>query len=261
MTKELIRIFVLIGPETNGVQTHFKIVNNEKRYYGFAWDIMQGIKKLKVMNEKYKFEFIFSEFGFSNYDSVVKEVAEGKYDICLGLFIHNAKREKLINYTKDIIIIPNAIFHKKKKTLLDIIKNIYLKIYHLLAIFTVFCIFFTFIFNIVLKQKKFKQNLLFAVATFFGEYGPITEKYRFNFKYIIISTIIFLMTFIILAYFEGQILKLILKEKDTYDINDFKEKPLLAHMGYATAKKLENQGANVVFLENKKNSDLIDIYL
>ena len=261
MKKELIRIYVLIGPESNGVQTHVKKVNKKNIYYGFGWDILKAIEIIPEINKKYKFEYKFSKYGYSNYDNAVGKVAQGKYDLCLGIFTHNTKREKIINYTKDIIIIPNAVFYIHKKTFLDIIKNIYLKIYHLLQIFVIFCIIFTIIVTYILKKHKLKKNLFYIIASFFGEHGALVDKFSINFKMICISTIIFLISFITLAYFEGQILKLILEESNNKTINNFKKKPVLAHKGYATAKQLAEQGANVEFLENKNNKDLFDIYI
>ena len=261
MSKELIKVFVLIGPESDALTTHMKIVDKKKIYYGYAWDIMQSIKNLPQIKKKYNFEFIFSKFGSLNYDSIVDEVSKGKYDMCIGLFIHNTKREKLINFSRDILIEPNAIFYiEKKKTIIDIIKNIYSKVYHLILIFGLFCIIFSLLLSYINKNKKFKNNFYYIIASFFGEYGPLTDKYPVNLKIIILSTIIFLLSFIILAYFEGQILALILEEK-IKNIDNFKMRPVIGPKGYAAAKKIEALGVKVIYLDNKNNKELFDFYI
>ena len=42
--KELIKVFVMTGSQTNGLLTHKRIVDNKTEYYGYAWDIFNYIK-------------------------------------------------------------------------------------------------------------------------------------------------------------------------------------------------------------------------
>lgn len=43
--------------------------------------------------------------------------------------------------------------------------------------------------------------------------------------------------------------------------DQLKDKPILGHKGYAMAKKLEEQGAYIIYIENTTNKELFEIYL
>jgi len=44
--KELIKVFVITGPETSGIVTYETETNGKKSYSGIAWDIVEALKKL-----------------------------------------------------------------------------------------------------------------------------------------------------------------------------------------------------------------------
>lgn len=58
--KEVIKVFVITGPETNGVVTYENEVSGQKVYSGIAWDTLEAAKKHPDL-KKYKFEYTFSE--------------------------------------------------------------------------------------------------------------------------------------------------------------------------------------------------------
>jgi len=44
--KEIIKVFVIIGPKTSGIVTYETELNGEKVYSGMAWDVLETVKKL-----------------------------------------------------------------------------------------------------------------------------------------------------------------------------------------------------------------------
>ena len=64
--KEVIKVFVITGPKTNGVVTYENEVSGQKVYSGIAWDTLEAAKKHPDL-KKYKFEYTFSEPTFTNY--------------------------------------------------------------------------------------------------------------------------------------------------------------------------------------------------
>ena len=57
--RQLIRVYVLLGPDTDGIVTHIETKNDQTIYKGYIWDMFYKIIKLDQIRKNYKFEFTF----------------------------------------------------------------------------------------------------------------------------------------------------------------------------------------------------------
>ena len=53
--KELIKVFVIVGPKTSGIVTYETERNGKKEHSGSAWDMLEAVKKLPYF-KKYRYE-------------------------------------------------------------------------------------------------------------------------------------------------------------------------------------------------------------
>lgn len=271
--KEKIKVFAMLGPETSGIVTSYKEVDNVKIYKGFLWDVFKEIRELPQIQEKYEFDITFSEFGKNNYNQSIKDVQSGKYDIGLGSYIHTTEREKMINYTSPLAIDAIAVFHYQKTDLLDTFKEVFINVSYLIAIlialgiFSGLALFFinpNRVSNTRAKSKTefFFRSIITGIATFFGEMGFLAENVTNNLKGIILAVIIMLIAFMYILFLQAEITSRIIQKKNTkgIDKNDIGDKPIIGHNGYAMAKKVEKQGATMEYQEKKTNEELFDMF-
>lgn len=271
--KENIKVYVMLGPETSGIVTSFKATHEGKHYKGFLWDVMREIQELPQIKDKYDFEFTFSEFGKNNYNQSIKDVQSGKYDIGLGSYIHTTEREKMINYTSPLAIDAIAVFHYQQTDIINTFKEVLINVSYLIAILIALgilsglALFFinpNRVSNTRAKSRKefFFRSIMTGIATFFGEMGFLSENSTTNIKGIILVIVIMLVAFIYILFLQAEITSRIIKKKSTkgLDKSDLDNKPILGHQGYAMAKKVESQGANMEYLEGKTNEEMFDIF-
>ena len=65
--KEVIKVFVITGPETSGIVTYEKEVDGRKVYSGMAWDILQAVAALPDFE---KYNQYPNQLSFLSYDLV-----------------------------------------------------------------------------------------------------------------------------------------------------------------------------------------------
>ena len=273
--RQLIRVYVLLGPDTDGIVTHIETKNDQTIYKGYIWDMFYKIIKLDQIRKNYKFEFTFSEFGKYNYNQTIEYLKEDKYDIVLGHFKQSFAREKAINFTVPIAIDAISVFHMKRINRLSIFTDILKSVLWLILILIVVGIISGSVlyYTDYSRSKRIDSNInnrefllrsiMTGIASFFGEMGFLSEHTSYTAKGVMVSVIIMMFAFIYTLFIQAEITtKTIEKNKSTtLPTEQLADKPILAHKGYAMAKTLEEQGADVTFREKKTNNDLFDIYI
>lgn len=272
-TKERIRVYVMVGPETSGVVTTVKEISGEKHYKGFLWDVFKEVRSLPQIKDKYDFDFTFSESGKNFYGKLVDEVKDDKYDIVIGGYIHTIEREKLINYTSPIAIDSIAVFHYQKSNTYETFKEIFISISLLVAILIalgfVSGLFLYFVnpkriskTNSKSKTDFFFRSVMTGIATFFGEMGYLSENTTNNVKGIVLVVCIMLIAFIYILFLQAEITSRVIERKTStgLDKESLSDKPILGHKGYAMAQKVQEHGGIIEYVEGKTNQDLFDMY-
>lgn len=271
--KEIIKVFVITGPETSGIVTYEKEVDGRKEYSGMAWDILEALKELPDF-QKYKFEYTFSESGFNNYTETVNWVSTGKYDLGLATYSQNKKRENIVNYTVPITIDGYAVFHYQDTSVFDVFKDVLFQIGYLVIILIILGLVTGILLFLVDPNRSRYTNtksrraflfrsMLTGISTFFGEAGFLFENSSTSVKGLITVSIIMLIAVIFLQFMQAEITSLLIDRKMGKGITptDIKLKPVLGHEGYAHTTRWEENGGLVERQKGKNNTELIEMYM
>ena len=270
--KEIIKVFVIIGPKTSGVVTYESEVDGEKIYSGMAWDVLEAVKKLPYL-KKYKFEYTFSKPGYSNYDESADWVSSGKYDLGLGTYTQTLVREEKISFTTSIVIDAYALFHYSDTSQIDVFKHVLFKIWHLIMIIIMLGIISGIILFFIdphrskatnIKNRKvfFIRSITTGIATFFGEAGFLFENTSSSIKGLVAVTMIMLIAVVFLQLMQAEITSLLIDQKMGKEISesDMKTKPAIGHEGYSITDHWEKNGGIVERFKGKTNAELLEIY-
>ena len=246
----------------------------EYKYEGYIWDVWVQIEE--KLNPKYNFKYTFLEN--SDMDQIVEDVANGKYDMCVGAFRRTAQRENLINYSAPIILDATSVIYYRGQfdEMNEFSQLVYKMRYHISGI-----VFFGIVFGLILffldkgrirhqtHGKKTNKSILFlfrsiltGISSLFGEMGYLSERATLNIKSIFIIIVLMTVASIFLMYIQGEITK-ILVEKPSFSITqeNIRGKTILGLEGTAIVKELKKYGAKIIELENKSMEDMIDIYM
>ena len=270
--KEIIKVFVITGPKTNGTATYESEVNGEKVYSGMAWDVIEAVKKLPSF-KKYKFEYTFSKPGYTNYDEILDGVSTGKYDLGLAIYAQTQAREGKINYTVPLSVDGYALYHYSDTSHFDIFKDVLFKIWYLILILVILGIISGIILFFIdparVKATNIKNRKVFlirsittGIATFFGEAGFLFENSSSSIKGLVAITMIMLIAVIFLQFMQAELTSLLIERKMGEGIpdSDLKTKPAIGHDGYASSTNWEKNGGIVELFKGKTNVDLLEIY-
>ena len=269
--KEVIKVFVITGPKTNGVVTYENEVNGQKVYSGIAWDTLEAAKKHPDL-KKYKFEYTFSEPTFTNYSETVDWVSTGKYDLGLATYSQTKERESKINYTVPVFLDAFALYHYSNKSEFDTLSYILSKIGYqfliliILGIITGLVLFFVdpqrSIATKVKSRKAFMiRSITTGVATFFGEAGFLFENSS-SIKGLITITLIMLISLVFLQFMQAEITTLFIDNQTSDEISslDIKTNLAIGHEGYAHTTRWEENGGTVELFKEKNNVELLEVY-
>ena len=273
LSKKDVKVLVVLGDETSGL-TATKIKTNEgDKYAGFNYEFL--IKIRDKLKDKYNFTIEFTDDKDHNYDSFVQKVADGKYDMCAGMFTHKKSREALINYTTPILIDANSIIHLKDNdpieefmfVILDVLKYII----SLVVIGFIFGLILFFgdphrhIHSGRLKNNKFlffMRSIMTGISSMFGEMGYLAERTSLKIRGVIIAIIIFMIGFTLIMYIQAKMTQLLLtREQTVYSSDNIKNRVFIGFKGYAVVDKIKKYGAKIEYVENMTNQQMIDMYI
>jgi hypothetical protein len=269
--KEVIKVFVITGPKTNGVVTYENEVSGQKVYSGIAWDTLEAAKKHPDL-KKYKFEYTFSEPTFTNYSETVDWVSNGKYDLGLATYSQTKERESKINYTVPVFLDAFAVYHYSNKNEFDTLSYILSKLGYqflvliILGIITGVVLFFVdpqrSIVTKVKSRKAFMiRSITTGIATFFGEAGFLFENSS-SIKGLIAITLIMLISLVFLQFMQAEITTMFIDNQMSDEISPLDINTILAigHEGYAHTTRWEENGGTVELFKEKNNVELLEVY-
>ena len=250
--KERVKVFIILDTNDTGITTTMrKDYEGKPLYSGFTWEIWKQIES--ELKNKYDFLVTFSKDGENNYNKFVQNVYDNKYDIVIGDFNHNSKREELINFTTPFILDANTILYIKKENIWTNFKyvissNLKLVIYLLI----IGCIFGFLLYyydpNRVLNLKISVENhrkyllrsVLTGISSMLGEMGYLSENSSLSLLGIFIVTVIMLIAYVFGLFFQANITKtLIQKQHNLLNKDNIKNARLIGIKGSDSVKKIE----------------------
>jgi ABC-type amino acid transport substrate-binding protein len=274
--KEIIKVFVLTGPETNGIVAHkYTKEDGTTDYRGFSLDLFRQAIEHGHLNDKFIFEIVYmKDAGKINYQEIVESVAAGKYDIAIGGFINTPVREKLVDFTVPTKIDSTSLYYVPDKSSHDIEMETLKDIARLIAIaIGVGLIVGTLLFYFNPKRKGlhekltkkgfFYRTIMTTIASMFGEMGYLSENSTPNLKGVVIAIIIMVLAFLFGIFIQAKLTTSMIEERINRNLSSYSitRGTILGHEGYALAKRFEELGGNVEFIKHVNNDQLIDMYL
>lgn len=273
--KELIKVFVVLGSEKNLFNTTKKKDSQGRYYYtGFVWEIWKKIHF--ELKDQYNFKLFFSELDDQNYDKFVKYVKNGKFDIVLGLFNYNGIREKMVDFTKPLLISSNSILYLKKESLVTDIKAVInessIKLLLYLVIFgTIFGLSLYYFdpgrINLIQGTSLNKKNFLLrsivtGISSMIGQTGFLTEHTSLSISGIILVIFILIIGFIFVLFFQGIITKTLLKKHgfiiNKYNIQKYK---FIGFKGDDSVRKIKRYSAKIKLFSKKSHNEMVKLYI
>lgn len=271
-----INVLVVLGGKHNATTTVRRYDKLSGDYYntGFVWDVWS--KLADRLEDHYNIKYFYTDPKKNpNYSQIGRDIADGKYDICLGLFKRTKEREKIVNFCAPIMIDANAILHKKNTFDLFQFLGVFEKIWKHLFILLILGILFglsLFLFDKKRKQFQLKsrnnsnfyfflRSIVTGIGAVFGEMGYLLERTSLTTTGIILSIIIVLIAFLVIMYIQGEITSILVNEElETVDEENITTKPILGEEGYAILEILEQYGAKVI-RKDKSFDEIVDLYL
>ena len=269
-----INILVILGLYDDGVNTlrTFNKETNKHYNHGFIWNIWKSIEH--NLEDKYIFNYHYTDpHKNPNYNQICKDIHNGKYDLCLGLFKRSIEREGLINFCAPLIIDANTILYKESNHSIFRVINVIKQVWHYFIFLLLLGLLFGFVLFVFDKERSIfmtKHNstyhfairsIMTGIASVFGEMGYLAERCSLSIKSLIICTLIMMIAFIIIMYIQGEITN-ILVTQNIADVNksNIKSKPILGEKGNAILLQLEKQGAKIDNVD-KDYDEIIEQYL
>lgn len=272
--KDRIKVFIILDTNNTGITTTMrKDYEGKPLYSGFTWEIWKQIES--ELKGKYDFLVTFSKDGENNYNKFVQNVYDNKYDIVIGDFNHNSKREKLINFTTPVILDANTILYIKKENIWDNFKYVFSSNFKLIMYLLIIgCIFGILLYrydpnrvrNLNISFENHKKYLLRSVLTgissMLGEMGYLSENSSLSFIGIFIVITIMLIAYIFSLFFQANITKsLIQKKYNFFNKDNIQNSRLIGIKGNDSVKKIERYTNKVKVFENKSIKEMINILL
>ena len=144
---------------------------------GYTYDIWSIIKK-KLEKKNYSFEEI--TVRTADFNKLIDEIAEGKYDISPFPFFPSAKREKKVNFSLPILFEKVVIVHKPRTMAnnTNIIFDYLLKtVLPSLLIIIILGLILGNILYFFDKPRGYRRSLMTSIASLFGESGFLSERW------------------------------------------------------------------------------------
>ena len=236
---------------------------------GLLYDVWGKMKE--TMRNTYTFKETFKEY--SNYDEMVKMVAENKYDIVIGPFQYTEERLKIVDYTSPIILSKNTMLYVPRQTSLSTFFTVSKYILEPVLILIVLGICFgmlVYLFDIgrtkfyhgPMKKYPFRRIILTSIAAMFGELGFLSENSSLSYVSLLLVLLVMIISFFVVTYIQGVIIKKIIdiQNKDVINRENVKDHILLSPVGYAVSKNFERIGARIKYV-NGTIDDTIREYL
>lgn len=260
--KNKLKVLIPIEPPYTFIN---KINNKLDGYTVNFWEIVK--KKLKKKN----YSFTEIPIRTTNFNKLIDEIQEGKYDLAAFPFFPSAKRKKKINFTLPILFEKVVIVSRPATNNTNIILNYILKtVLPSLLIIIILGIILGNILYFFDKPRGYRRSLMTSIASLFGESGflserwggrdgTLPEKYH-TFKGLPMIILIFVISYFfsmgMQAYTTAQAVELSNIRKLSYD--SINGKTFVLPAGYSTAlgESIQRLGGKIIQGKGK----IIDLY-
>ena len=220
------------------------IYKKSGKYTGIVYDIWKSIKV--ELARKYDFEETFIET--LNYSKQLRRVQSGEFHMALTSLTTNAKRSRLINFTRPLFINQKSILTKPKQGYGSYIAKIAYKLFlPPLAMLILFGIVLGNIMYFVEPKRGYKRAMFSSVASMFGEMGMISENTGLKPLGVFIAFTIMTISFYFSIFLQAATTEKLMefKRNDEINVDNIHEKQLLYAKGSGLGESFKRLGADV----------------
>ena len=220
------------------------IYKKSGKYTGIVYDIWKSIKL--ELARKYDFEETFIET--LNYTKQLRRVQNGEFHLALTSLTTNAKRTKMINFTRPLFINQKSILTKPKQGYAEYMGKIAYKLFlPPLALLILIGIILGNFMYFVEPKRGYRRALFSTIASMFGEMGFISENSRLKplglFVAFTIMTISFYFSIFLQAATTEKLMEF--KRDDEINTDNIHTKQLLYAKGSGMGTAFKRLGADV----------------
>lgn len=220
------------------------IYKKSGKYTGIVYDIWKSIKV--ELSRKYDFEETFIKT--LNYTKQLRRVQNGEFHLALTSLTTNAKRSKMINFTRPLFINQKSILTKPKQGYAEYMGKIAYKLFlPPLALLIVFGIVLGNIMYFVEPKRGYKRAIFSSIASMFGEMGMISENTGLKPLGVVVAFTIMTISFYFSIFLQAATTEKLMEFKRDDEINasNIHTKQLLYAKGSGMGTAFKRLGADV----------------
>ena len=220
------------------------IYKKSGKYTGIVYDIWKSIKV--ELSRKYDFEETFIKT--LNYTKQLRRVQNGEFHLALTSLTTNAKRSKMINFTRPLFINQKSILTKPKQGYGEYIGKIAYKLFlPPLALLIVFGIVLGNIMYVAEPKRGYTRSIFSSIASMFGEMGFISENSGLKPFGIFVAFTIMTISFYFSIFLQAATTEKLMEFKRDDEINssNIHTKQLLYAKGSGMGTAFKRLGADV----------------
>lgn len=259
--KETIKVIVLVGStyKTGNISyasSHLRKDGTLTNYPYEAWKLIQN--ELEKLN-KYNFEIYLTDPENVNYTQTIEFLNENKYDVAIASYNITEERMKLADVTLPVQLDSLGILYKKSDFEYVVFFKIFKKLFYVFIFMILIGVILGSLLYLIEPKRSyevikhsgiksnnkfllsFKRTILTTIAAMFGEAGFLAENSTLKVKGILTVIIIFIVSYIIIAYIQSIIITNVIEHsgEDAIQRKNIYNMKLLALEGYAEVSKLE----------------------
>jgi len=270
-TRTNLNVLILLSESSNSTSHRFTLSNGENEIHGYIYTIWTRVKK--ELEKYFECTEIFYD-GVINYDHLVEDVANRKYDIVIGLFKRNVQRSIRVKFCNPLVMDATVSLHKKKHAYFQILLH--------LCKYIIIVISLGIAFGIVLntldsnRQNKLNEELpqtisnaglqrsiLTAISSFYGEMGFLSERSTLTFKSMLVTNIMMAIAFVCVTLIQANVVSSVFEYKQNKEhmtIEQAKRKNFLGIEGYALIHELESHDVRNITHIDDTTENMIAMY-
>ena len=194
---------------------HLIFIKNGK-YTGIVYDIWKSIKV--ELSRKYDFEETFIKT--LNYTKQLRRVQNGEFHLALTSLTTNARRSKMVNFTRPLFINQKSILTKPKQGYAEYMGKIAFNLFlPPLLLLIVFGIILGNVMYYVEPKRGYKRAMFSSVASMFGEMGMISENTELRPLGVIVAFTIMTISFYFSIFLQAATTEKLMEFKRDDEIN------------------------------------------
>lgn len=236
------------------------IYKKSGEYTGIVYDIWKQIKA--ELSKKYDFEETFIKT--INYTRQVRRVQAGEYDIALTSLSTNAKRSRMVNFTRPIYINQQALISVPKSSYIDYLRRVVVELFlPPLGLLAVFGIIFGIILYLFEPERGFTAAIWGTVASMFGEMGEVVAHSTLRISGMIFVFLIMTVSFYFTIFLQAATVEKLIefREAEQITVDNIKEKKILYAKGSGMGRSFKRLGAEVKAIDVDDIEELKKKYL